>query len=117
MTGAVNAVTSAVTAVTWGRDPALDKACTVPAVIAVAGCHSPSRRADRPGHVLLATLRSLAHATLACATEVATALRDTRRYARSSRYPLHRCRSRRWSRASRDPEAGLGRDRPEPTRG
>jgi hypothetical protein len=33
-------------------------------------------------------LGSLAHATLACATEVATALRDTRRYARPSRYPL-----------------------------
>ena len=104
VTGAVNAVTGAVTAVTWGRDPALDVTGTVPAVIAVAGCHSPSRRADRPGHVLLATLGSLAHATLACATEVATALRDTRRYARPSRYPLNRCRSRRWSRASRDPE-------------
>jgi hypothetical protein len=104
VTGAVNAVTGAVTAVTWGRDPSLDVTGTVPAVIAVAGCHSPSRRADRPGHVQLATLGSLAHATLACATEVATALRDTRRYARPSRYPLHRCRSRRWSRASRGPE-------------
>jgi hypothetical protein len=81
VTGAVNAVTGAVTAVTWGRDPALDVTGTVPAVIAVAGCHSPSRRADGPGHVLLATLGSLAHATLACATQVATALRDTRRYA------------------------------------
>ena len=80
----MNAVTGAVTAVTWGCDPALDVTGTVPAVIAVAGCHSPSRRADRPGHVLLATLGSLAHATLACATEVATALRDTRRYARPS---------------------------------
>ena len=101
MTGAVNAVTGAVAAVTWGRDPALDVTGTVPAVIAVAGCHSPSRRADRPGHVLLATLGSLAHVTLACATEVATALRDTRRYARSGRYPLHRCRSSRWSRTDR----------------
>ena len=104
VTGAVNAVTGAVTAVTWGRDPALDVTGTVPAVIAVAGCHSPSRRADRPGHVLLATLGSLAHVTLACATEVATALRDTRRFARPSRYPLVTYRSRRWSRASRDPE-------------
>jgi hypothetical protein len=81
VTGAVNAVTDAVTGVTWGRDPALDVTATVQAVIAVAGCHSESlsRRADRPGHVLLATLGSLAHATLACATEVATALRNTRR--------------------------------------
>jgi hypothetical protein len=99
VTGAVNAVTGAVTAVTWGHDPALDVTGTVPAVIAVAGCHSPSRRADGPGHLLLATLGSLAHATLACATEVAIALRDTSRYARPSRYPLHRCRSRRWSRS------------------
>jgi hypothetical protein len=105
VTGAVNAVTGAMTAVTWGRDPALDLTGTVPAVIAAAGCHSPSRRADGPGHwhVLLATLGSLAYATLACATDVATALRDTCRYARPSRYPLHRCRSRRWSLASRDP--------------
>ena len=58
MTGAVNAVTGAVAAVTWGRDPALDVTGAVPAVIA-AGCHSPSRRADRPGHVLLATLGRL----------------------------------------------------------
>ena len=94
-------MTGAVTAVTWGRDPALDVTGTVPAVIAVAGCHSPSRRADGPGHVLLTTLGSLAHATLACATEVATALRDTRRYARPSRYPLNRCQSRRWSRTAR----------------
>ena len=107
VTGAVNAVTGAVTAVTWGRDPALDVTGTVPAVIAVAGCHSPSRRADRPGHVLLATLGSLAHVTLACATEVATALRDTRRYARPSRYPLVTYRSCRWSRASRDPEVAF----------
>ncbi len=56
----VVAVTGAVTAVTRGRDPALDVTGTVPAVIAVAGCHSPSRRADGPGHVLLATLGSLA---------------------------------------------------------
>jgi hypothetical protein len=117
VTGAVNAVTGAVTAVTWGRDPALDVTGTVPAVIAVAGCHSPSRRADRPGHVLLATLGSLAHATLACATEVATALRDTRRYARPSRYPLVTYRSRRWSRASRDPEvASSFQNVPRPTR-
>ncbi len=34
---------------------------------------------------MFATLGSLAHATLACATEVATALRDTRRYALPSR--------------------------------
>jgi hypothetical protein len=80
VTGAVNAVTGAVTAVTWGRDPVLDVTGTVPAVIAVAGCHSRSCRADGPGHVLLATLESLAHATLACATEDATALRDTCRY-------------------------------------
>ncbi len=80
VTGAVNAVSS----VTWGRDPALDVTCTVPAVIAVAGCHPPSRRADGPGQVLLATLGSLAQATLACTTEIATALRDTRRYARPS---------------------------------
>ncbi len=46
VTGAVNAVTGAVTAVTWSRDSALDVTGTVPAVIAVAGCHSPSRRAD-----------------------------------------------------------------------
>jgi hypothetical protein len=97
VTGTVNAVTGAVTAVTWGSDPALDVTGTVPAVIAVAGCHLPSRRANSQGHVLLATLGSLAHATLACATEVLTALRDTCRYARQSRYPLHRCRSRRWS--------------------
>jgi hypothetical protein len=77
VTGAVNAVTGAVTAVSWGCDPALDVTGTVPAVIAVAGCHSPSRRVDGPGHVLLATLESLAHATLACATEVAIALSDT----------------------------------------
>ena len=110
----VVAVTGAVTAVTWGRDPALDVTGTVPAVIAVAGCHSPSRRADHSGHVLLATLGSLAHATLACATEVATALRDTRRYARGSPESIPAAslsveslvtyRSRRWSRASRDPE-------------
>jgi hypothetical protein len=106
VTGTVNAVTGAVTAVTWGHDPALDVTGTVPAVIAVAGRHSLSRRAERPGHVPLATLGSLAHVTLACATEVATALRDTRRYARPSRYPLHRCRSRRWSRTSRDPDRG-----------
>ncbi len=79
MTGAVNAVTGAVNAVTWGRDPALDVTGTVPAVIAVAGCHSPSRRADRPGHVLphwgrLFTQRSLARPKLRplCATRVAT---------------------------------------------
>jgi hypothetical protein len=50
VTGAVYAVTG----VTCGRDSALDVTGTVPAVIAVAGCHSPSRRADCPGHVLLA---------------------------------------------------------------
>jgi hypothetical protein len=104
VTGAVNAVTGAVTGVTWVRDSALDVTGTVLAVIAVAGCHPPSRRADGPGQVLLATPGSLAHATIAYATEVATALRDTCRYARPSRYPLHRCWSRRWSRASRDPE-------------
>jgi hypothetical protein len=60
----VNAVTGAVTAVTWGRGPALDVTGTVPAVIAVAGRHSLSRRADGPGHLLLVTRRSLAHATL-----------------------------------------------------
>jgi hypothetical protein len=98
VTGAVNAVTG----VTWGRDPALDVTGTVPAVIAEAGCHPPSRRADGLGQVLLATLGSLAQATLACATEIATAMHDTRRYARPSRYPLY-CRSRRWSRASPDP--------------
>jgi hypothetical protein len=94
----------AVTGVIWGRDSALDVTGTVPAVIAVAGCHPPSRRADGPGQVLLATPGSHAHATLACATEVATALRDTRRYASLNRYPMHHCRTRRWSRASRDPE-------------
>ncbi len=83
VTGAVNAVTGAVAAVTWGRDPALDMTGTVPAVIAVAGCHSPSRRADRPGHVLLATLGSLAANSAKlrplCATRVATlALVETR---------------------------------------
>jgi hypothetical protein len=97
VTGAVNALTGAVTAVTWVRDPALDVTGTVPAVIAVAGRCSLSRRADGPGHLPLATLRSLAHETLACVTKVATALRDTCRHARTSRYPLHRCRSRRWS--------------------
>jgi hypothetical protein len=75
VTGAVNAMTGAVTVVTWGLDPALDVTGTVPAVIAVAGCYSPSRQADGPGHVLLTTLGSLAHAALACATEVATAPR------------------------------------------
>ncbi len=49
VTGTVNAVTGAVTAVTWGRDPALDVTGTVPAVIAVAGCQSLSRRADGLG--------------------------------------------------------------------
>ncbi len=49
VTGAVNAVTG----VTWGLDPALDVTGTEPTVIAVAGCHSPRRRADGPGHVLL----------------------------------------------------------------
>jgi hypothetical protein len=91
VTGAVNAVTGVVTAVTWGRDPALDVTGTVPAVIALAGCHSPSRRADRPGHVLLAILGSLALKLLTqrslarpklrplCATRVATLARvDTR---------------------------------------
>ncbi len=77
VTGAVNAVTGAVTVVTWGRDPALDVTGTVPAVIAVADCHSPSRRADRPGHACPATLGSLVHATLACATEVAIALPES----------------------------------------
>ncbi len=38
VTGAVNTVTGAVTAVTWGRGPALDVTGTVQAVIAVAGC-------------------------------------------------------------------------------
>jgi hypothetical protein len=52
VTGAVNAVTGAVTAVTWGRDPVLDVTGTVPAVIAVAGCHSPSHRADDTDHGL-----------------------------------------------------------------
>ncbi len=85
VTGAVNAVTGAVTAVTWGRDPALDVTGTVPAVIAVAGRHSLSRLADGPGYLPLATLRSLAHATLAFASEVATALRVTCRYARPRR--------------------------------
>jgi hypothetical protein len=108
VTGTVNAVTGAVTAVTWGHDPALDVTGTVPAVIAVAGCQSLSRRADGPGlspacHSA-ATRRLLAHATLACATEVAIVTCNTCRYARPSRYPLHRCWSPRWSRASRDPE-------------
>ena len=49
VTGAVNAVTGTVTAVTWGRDPALDVTSTVPAVIAVAGRHPLSRRAEGPG--------------------------------------------------------------------
>jgi hypothetical protein len=103
VTGAVSAVTGAVTAVTWGRDPALDMTGTVPAVIAgrLSLAQSPGRP---PGSCLLATLGSLAHETLARATEVATALRDKCRYARPSRYPLHRFRSRRWSRASRNPE-------------
>jgi hypothetical protein len=74
VTGAVNAVTGAVTAETWDRDPALDVTGFVPAVIAVAGCRV---LANRPGHVLLATLGSLAHVTLACAT----AMRVTCRYA------------------------------------
>ncbi len=51
VTGAVNAVTGAVTAVTWDHDPALDVIGTVPAVIAVAGRHSLSRRADGPGTI------------------------------------------------------------------
>jgi hypothetical protein len=94
VTGAVNATTGAVTAVTWDRDSALDVTGTLPAVIAVTGCQSLSRQADGPSHLPLATLGSLAYVTLACATEVAsaTALRDTSRYARPSRYPLHRCR-------------------------
>jgi hypothetical protein len=46
VTGAVNAVIGAVTAVTWGRDPAMDVTGTVPAVITMAGCHSgPTARA------------------------------------------------------------------------
>jgi hypothetical protein len=44
VTGAVNAVTGAVTAETWDRDPALDVTGFVPAVIAVAGCQSPTAR-------------------------------------------------------------------------
>jgi hypothetical protein len=94
----LNAVTGAVTAVTWGHDPALGVTCIVPTVIAVAGRHSLSRRADGPGH-----LPSLAHEALAGANEVATALRDTSLHARPSRYPLHRCRSRRWSRCLKRP--------------
>jgi hypothetical protein len=93
------------TAVTWGRDPALDVTGTVPAVIAVAGCHSPSRQADRPGHVLLATLGSLAHVTLACATEVATALRDTRHVPRAT--PRSRLHSE-MSQGRNGPAAGQG---------
>ncbi len=91
VTGAVNAVTGAVTCVTWGRDPALDVTGAVPTVIAVAGCHSPGRRPGScparhtgvtcpgPGHVLLATLGALGSRSLArpklrplCATRVAT---------------------------------------------
>ena len=49
VTGAVNAVTGTVTAVTWGSDPALDVTSSVPAAIAVAGCHPLSRRAEGPG--------------------------------------------------------------------
>ncbi len=47
MTGAVNAVTCAVTAVTWGCDPALDVTGTVPAVIAVAGCRQLAQSPDQ----------------------------------------------------------------------
>jgi hypothetical protein len=85
MTGAVNAVTGAVTAVTWGRDPVPEVTGTVPAVIAVAGCHSPShgRRAIScsPQWGRLLMKRSLARPKLRpfCATRVATLARvDTR---------------------------------------
>jgi hypothetical protein len=61
VTGTVNALTGAVIAVTWGRDPALDVTGTVPALIAVTGCQSLSRRADGLGHLPLATRRLLAH--------------------------------------------------------
>ncbi len=60
VTGAVNAVTGTVTAVTWGRDPALVVTGTVPAVIAVVVTLSVAGP-DSPGHLPLATLRLLAH--------------------------------------------------------
>jgi hypothetical protein len=51
----------------------------MPAVIAVAGCHSPSRLADGPGHVLLGVwgrlLKQRSLARLLCATRVATLAR------------------------------------------
>jgi hypothetical protein len=54
----VVAVKGAVPGVTWGYDPALDVTGTVPAVIAVAGCHSPCRRADSPSHHWVARPRN-----------------------------------------------------------
>jgi hypothetical protein len=75
-----------------------------PSVIVVAVTGTVNAVTNGPGHLLLATLGSLAHVTLACSDDIAIALRDTSRYARQSRYPLHRCRSRPWSRASRDPK-------------
>jgi hypothetical protein len=80
VTGSVNAETCAVTAVTCGRDPALDVTSTVSAVVAVAGRHSLSRLDDCPGHLPLATLGSLADETLACGTKV--------RWSRSLARPL-----------------------------
>jgi hypothetical protein len=79
VTGAVNAVTGAVTAVTWGHDPVPEVTGTVPAVIAVAGCHSPSRRAITfsPQWGRLLMKRSLARPKLRpfCAIRVATLAR------------------------------------------
>ncbi len=96
VTGGVNAVSGAVITVSWGSDPALVVTGTVPSVIAVAGCHSPSRRACPARHTGVACSRNASLRD----RSYDRSLRDTRRYARPSRYPLHRCRSRRWSHAS-----------------
>ena len=64
-------------------------------VTAVTAVTAPSRRAGGP---FLATLESLGHDTLACATNVAFALCGASRNARSSRPPPPRLRARRCSR-------------------
>jgi hypothetical protein len=80
----------------WGRDPATG---TVPAVIAVAPSQSPGRRpwpspARHSGHTEVARSRNTR-------LRDRDRYRDTYRHARPSpsRYQLHRCRSRRWSRS------------------
>jgi hypothetical protein len=88
----------AVTAVTRGRDPALNVTGTVLAVTAVAGGLEP---------LLLDRRTSLDHESLVCATKDTIALLGTSHHTRSTCQTLPRCRLRRCSRCLARP---CGRD-------